>query len=129
MSRRSRALTFSAVQSKKINSNLSTFQKPLPEISLTTKVVEEFYKKVRELENEIQFSQNPSISSIEELVKLYEKGIVSFTESHNEQKVQYFKNKLTKVLMGFEKIKKKQENNKKPTSWSKFMNAHKKKQK
>ena len=126
MSRRSRALTFSAVQSKKINSNLSTFQKPLPEISLTTKVVEEFYKKVIELENEIQLSQNPSIQSIEELVKLYEKGIVSFTESHNAQKVQYFKNKLTKVLMGFEKIKKKQENNKKPTSWSKFMNAHKK---
>ena len=126
MSRRSRAVTFSAVQSKKVNSTLSTFQKPQPEISSTTRVDEDFYRKVIELENEIQLSQNPSIPLIEELVKLYEKGIVSFTESHNTQKVQYFKNKLTKLLLGFEKIKKKQENNKKPTSWSKFMNAHKK---
>ena len=125
MSRRARAVTYSAVQSKKINSTLTTFQDKVMENS-TTKVDEDFYRRIIELENEIQLSQNPSIPLIEELIKLYEKGIVSFTESHSRQKVQYFKNKLTKLLIGYNKIKKKQENNKKPTSWSKFMNAHKK---
>ena len=132
MSRRGRAVTFSAVQSKKVNSTLSTFQNqnkpPKPEVleDSTTKVDEEFFKRIIELENEIQLSQNPSLTLIEELIKLYEKGIVSFTESHSRQKVQYFKNKLTKLLMGYNKLKKKQADNKKPSSWSKFMNAHKK---
>ena len=132
MSRRGRAVTFSAVQSKKVNSTLSTFKNqnkpPEPEVLVdsTTKVGEEFYKRVIELENEIQLSQNPSLPLIEELIKLYEKGIVSFTEFHNRQKVQYFKNKLTKLLMGYNKLKKKESDNKKPSSWSKFMNAHKK---
>ena len=133
MSRRARAVTFSAVQSKKINSTLNSVQKkqdPQPEQkpreALSTKVDEDFYRRIIELENEIQLSQNPSIPLIEELIKLYEKGIVSFTEFHSRQKVNYFKNKLTKLLIGYNKIKKKQEDNKKPTSWSKFMNAHKK---
>ena len=132
MSRRGRAVTFSAVQSKKVNSTLSTFQNknkpPDPEVleDSTTKVDEDFFKRIIELENEIQLSQNPSLPLIEELIKLYEKGIVSFTESHSRQKVQYFKNKLTKLLMGYNKLKKKQADNKKPSSWSKFMNAHKK---
>ena len=134
MSRRARAVTFSAVQSKKVNSTLNTFKnKPEPQPSTqlaveqySTKVNEDFYRRIIELENEIQLSQNPSLTLIEELIKLYEKGIVSFTESHSRQKVQYFKNKLTKLLIGYNKLKKKQDSNKKPTSWSKFMNAHKK---
>ena len=128
MSRRNRAVTFSAAQSKKINSTLSTFQNKLSkqEEPPSNKIGEDFYRRIIELENEIQLSQNPSMELIEELIKLYEKGIVSFTEQHSRQKVQYFKNKLTKLLIGYNKIKKKQEDNKKPTSWSKFMNAHKK---
>ena len=135
MSRRARAVTFSAVQSKKVNSTLNSVQNqkdpdPHPVLqnqeSFSTKVGEDFYRRIIELENEIQLSQNPSIPLIEELIKLYEKGIVSFTVSHSRQKVQYFKNKLTKLLIGYNKLKKKQEDNKKPTSWSKFMNAHKK---
>ena len=60
MSRRARAVTYSAVQSKKINSTLNTFKDQVMENS-TTKVGEDFYRRVIELENEIQLSQNPSI--------------------------------------------------------------------
>ena len=124
---RARAVTFSAAQSKKVNSNLNTFQNKLAEKALPKiKVDEDFYRKVIELENEIQLSQNPSMESMEELIKLYEKGVEHFTETHSRKKVQYFKNKLTQLLLGLEKMKKKEKNNKKPTSWSKFMNAHKK---
>ena len=113
MSRRTRAVTFSAVQSKKINSTLNSVQKKQepqiekqPQESFSTKVDEDFYRRIIELENEIQLSQNPSIPLIEELIKLYERGIVSFTEFHSRQKVNYFKNKLTKLLIGYNKIKK-----------------------
>jgi hypothetical protein len=122
---RARATTFSGNQTKKNKGLPNAFLNNLAETS-NTKIDENFYKRVIELENEIQLSQNPSTTSIEELIKLYEKGIESFTESHSRQKVNYFKNKLTKLLIGYNKIKKKQEDNKKPTSWSKFMNAHKK---
>ena len=124
MSGRKRAVTFAGNQNKNIKST-SVFQSNLIE-SAKTKIDEQFYKRIIELENEIQLSQNPSVPSIEELIKLYEKGIESFTETHSRQKVQYFKNKLTKLLIGYNKIKKKQEDNKKPSSWSQFMNAHKK---
>lgn len=124
MASRPRSVTFAPNQNKKIKSQ-SVFQSNLIE-SGKTKIDEQFYKRIIELENEIQLSQNPSITSIEELIKLYETGIESFTESHSRQKVQYFKNKLTKLLIGYNKIKKKQEDNKKPSSWSQFMNAHKK---
>ena len=124
---RTRAVTFSAVQSKKVNSNLSTFQNKLIEKAQTKiKVNEDFYRRVIELENEIQLSQNPSMESMEELIKLYEKGVEYFTETHSKKKVEYFKNKLTQLLLGYEKMKKREQNKKKPTSWSKFMNAHKK---
>ena len=124
---RTRAVTFSAAQSKKVNSNLSTFQNKLAEKALPKiKVDEDFYRRVIELENEIQLSQNPSMESMEELIKLYEKGVEYFTETHSRKKVQYFKNKLTQLILGLNKLKKKEQNNKKPTSWSKFMNAHKK---
>jgi hypothetical protein len=122
---RARATTFSGNQTKKNKGLPNAFLNNLAETS-NTKIDENFYKRVIELENEIQLSQNPSTTSIEELIKLYEKGIESFTESHSQQKVNYFKNKLTKLIIGYNKIKKKQEDNKKPTSWSKFMNAHKK---
>ena len=124
---RNRSTTFT--HSKTLNNSLNSFKNTLPQDPkelASTKVGEDFYKRIIELENEIQLSQNPSIPLIEELIKLYEKGIVCFTEKHSRQKVNYFKNKLTKLLIGYNKIKKKQEDNKAPTSWSKFMNAHKK---
>ena len=123
MSRRPRAVTFSANQSKKVNSKLNTFQNKLAQTE-RIEVNEEFYKNIIELENEI--SQNPSIPSMEELMKLYEKAVVHFTETHSRQKVQYFKNKLTNLVMECNKAKEKQKNPKKQTSWSKFMNAKKK---
>ena len=122
---RARSITFSGNQTKKNTGMPNAFLNNLAETS-KSKIDENFYRRVIELENEIQLSQNPSTTSIEELIKLYEKGIESFTESHSRQKVNYFKNKLTKLIIGYNKIKKKQEDNKKPTSWSKFMNAHKK---
>ena len=89
---RARAVTFSAAQSKKVNSNLNSFQNKLAEKALPKiKVDEDFYRKVIELENEIQLSQNPSMESMEELIKLYEKGVEHFTETHSRKKVQYFK--------------------------------------
>lgn len=114
-SRRPRAVTFSN----------ETTQAKIREGS-TTKVDENFYKKIIELENEIQLSPKPSRELIDELGKLYERAIVCFTEIKARQKVQFFKNKLTKLLIGLNKLKKQEEKEQKPTNWSKCMSAHKK---
>ena len=117
--KRQRAVTFSDVQSQDhIKNKLKNAQ--------AMKVDENFYKRIIELENEIQLSPKPSLKLTEELGKLYEKAIESFTELKSRQKVQFFKNKLTKLLVGINKLKKQEEKEQKPTNWSKCMSAHKK---
>ena len=82
----------------------------------------DFYRKIIELENKIQLSQ-PTMDEIKELGTLYKKAIEVFCTS-STKKVKFFSDKLTKLLMGVDKLAKKQ--NKKPTKWSLYMNSHKK---
>ena len=82
----------------------------------------DFYRKIIELENKIQLSQ-PTMDEIKELGSLYKKAIEVFCTS-SSKKVKFFSEKLTKLLMGVDKLAKKQ--NKKPTKWSLYMNSHKK---
>ena len=82
----------------------------------------DFYRKIIELENKIQLSQ-PTMDDIKELGSLYKKAIEVFCTS-STKKVKFFSDKLTKLLMGVDKLAKKQ--NKKPTKWSLYMNTHKK---
>ena len=117
--RRPRAVTFSDLESQgRIKNTLKNDE--------STKIDENFYKRIIELENEIQLSPKPSLKQTEELGKLYEKAIENFTGLKSRQKVQFFKNKLTKLLVGINKLKKQQEKEQKPTNWSKCMSAHKK---
>lgn len=88
-----------------------------------TTITPDFYKKIIELENKIQLSQRPNMDDIRELGTLYKKGIETFC-STSPRKVQFYSNKLTKLLVGVDKFAKKQ--NKKPSKWSQYMNSHKK---
>ena len=88
-----------------------------------TTITPEFYKKIIELENKIQLSQRPNMEDIRELGTLYKKGIEAFCTS-SPRKVQFYSNKLTKLLIGVDKLAKKQ--NKKPSKWSIYMNSHRK---
>ena len=81
-----------------------------------------FYRKIIELENKIQLSQ-PNMDEIKELGSLYKKAIEYFCTS-SPNKVLYFQNKLNKLLVGVEKLAKKQ--NKKKSKWSLYMNSNKK---
>ena len=82
----------------------------------------DFYRRIIDLENKIQLSQ-PTMDEIKELGSLYKKAIEVFCTS-SSKKVKFFSEKLTKLLMGVDKLAKKQ--NKKPTKWSLYMNSHKK---
>ena len=82
-----------------------------------------FYQNIIELENKIQLSQRPSMEDIRELGTLYKKAIEVFC-STSPRKVQFYSNKLTKLLIGVDKLAKRQ--NKKVTKWSQYMNSHKK---
>ena len=88
-----------------------------------TKIPPNFYQKIIELENKIQLSPCPSTEDIRELGTLYKQAIEVFC-SKSPRKLQFYSNKLTRLLIGVDKLEKKQ--NKKPTKWSKYMNAHKK---
>ena len=88
-----------------------------------TTITPDFYKRILELENKIQLSQRPNMDDIRELGTLYKKGIEVFC-STSQRKVQFYSNKLTKLLIGVDKLAKKQ--NKKPSKWSLYMNSHKK---
>ena len=88
-----------------------------------TTITPEFYKKIIELENKIQLSQRPNMEDIRELGTLYKKGIEAFCTS-SPRKVQFYSNKLTKLLIGVDKLAKKQ--NKKQSKWSIYMNSHRK---
>ena len=88
-----------------------------------TSLPQDFYQKIIELENEIQLSSRPSMDTIKELGGLYKKGIEAFCTT-SPKKVQYFSKKLTKLLIGVDKLAKRQ--NKQPSKWSQYMNSHKK---
>ena len=81
-----------------------------------------FYRKIIELENKIQLS-HPTMDQIKELGSLYKKAIEVFCTT-SPKKVRFFSDKLNKLLVGVDKLTKKQ--NKKPSQWSKYMNSHKK---
>ena len=87
-----------------------------------TTITPDIYKKIIELENRIQLSQRPSMDDIKELGSLYKNTIEYF--SYEPRKVQFYSNKLTKLLIGVDKLAKKQK--KKQSKWSLYMNAHKK---
>ena len=88
-----------------------------------TTIPQDFYKRIVELENKIQLSQIPNMDDVRELGTLYKKGIEAFC-STSPRKVNFYSNKLTKLLIGADKLAKKQ--NKKPSKWSLYMNSHKK---
>ena len=109
------------------NDNNSTQQSKgnLPDSSkkfIVTTLPPDFYRRIIELENKIQLSQ-PTMDEIKELGSLYKKAIEVFCTS-SSKKVKFFSEKLTKLLMGVNKLAKKQ--NKKPSKWSLYMNSHKK---
>ena len=78
-----------------------------------------FYRRIIELENKIQLSQ-PNFDEIKQLSSLYKKAIEYFCTS-SPNKVQFFSNKLNKLLVGVDKLSKK-----KKSKWSLYMNEHKK---
>ena len=90
---------------------------------LTKSLTDNFYQKIIELENEIQLSLHPSMDTIKELGTLYKKAIEAFS-GVSSQKVQFYTNKLTTLLVAANKLTKKQ--SKKPTKWSQYMESHKK---
>ena len=90
---------------------------------LTKSLTDSFYQKIIELENEVQLSAHPSMDTIKELGTLYKKAIEAFS-GVSTLKVQFYTNKLTTLLVGANKLTKKQ--SKKPTKWSKYMESHKK---
>jgi len=99
----------------KINNN------PLLEQFKVATLPQGFYRKIIELENKIQLS-TPNMDEIKQLSSLYKKAIEYFCTS-SPTKVQFFSNKLNKLLVGVDKLAKKQ--NKKKSKWSLYMNVHK----
>ena len=90
---------------------------------LTKSLTDSFYQKIIELENEVQLSLHPSMDTIKELGILYKKAIEAFS-GVSSLKVQFYTNKLTKLLVAANKLTKKQ--SKKQTKWSQYMESHKK---
>ena len=90
---------------------------------LSKLLTDSFYQKIIELENEVQLTDCPSMEKIKELGILYKKAIEVFSGVSNK-KVQFFTNKLMKLLLAANKLTKKRA--KKPTKWSKYMENHKK---
>ena len=79
------------------NSQLKFMYKPL---SL------DFYRLIVEKENEIQLTPNPTEKNIENLAHLYKKAMENFSGISSE-KVLFYNNKLTKLIIGVQKNKKK----------------------
>ena len=90
---------------------------------LSKSLTDAFYQRIIELENEIQLSAHPSMDTVKELGSAYKKAIEAFS-GVSSQKVQFYTNKLTKLLVASNKLTKRQ--SKKPTKWSQYMENHKK---
>ena len=91
--------------------------------NLSLNLTDDFYKNIIELENEIQLAPYPSMDKIKDLGTLYKKAIEAFSFV-STKKVQFYTNKLTQLLVGADKLAKKQ--NKVKTKWSQYMDSHKK---
>ena len=105
----------------KIDNNNPKTEEKTVKFKLTT-LPPDFYRRIIELENKIQLSQ-PTMDEIKELGSLYKKAIEVFCTT-SPKKVRFFSDKLTKLLLGVDKLAKKQ--NKKPSKWSLYMNSHRK---
>ncbi len=66
----------------------------------------EFFQSIIEKENEIQLNGNPNEENIKELAGLYKNAIENYSGISNE-KVIFYNNKLTKLIMAVQKNKKK----------------------
>ena len=65
----------------------------------------------------------PNEDNIKELARLYKKAIENFS-GVSPEKVLFYNNKLTKLIIAVQKNKKKK--NSKPSHWSNYVNKHKK---
>lgn len=86
-------------------------------------LTDKFYQQIIELENEIQLAPNPSMDTVRNLGSLYKTAIETFS-GVSQKKVDFYNRKMTQLVMISNKINKNQ--NKKQTSWSKYMKNHKK---
>jgi len=86
-------------------------------------LTDKFYQQIIELENEIQLAPNPSMDTVRNLGSLYKTAIETFS-GVSQKKVDFYTRKMTQLVMISNKINKNQ--NKKQTSWSKYMKNHKK---
>ena len=91
--------------------------------SLAEKLPQNFFKNIIEKENLVQLSSNPSEEAVSELGSLYKKAIEIYSNV-SKDKVIFYSNKLSKLLIGAQKAQKKKEQ--KPSNWSKYFEAKKK---
>ena len=87
------------------------------------KLPQNFFKNMIEKENLVQLSSNPSEEAVRELGGLYKKAIEIYSNV-SKDKVVFYSNKLSKLLIGIQKAQKKKEQ--KPSNWSKYFEAKKK---
>ena len=91
--------------------------------NLAEKLPQNFFKNIIEKENLVQLSSNPSEEAVSELGSLYKKAIEIYSNV-SKDKVMFYSNKLSKLLIGAQKAQKKKEQ--KPSNWSKYFEAKKK---
>jgi hypothetical protein len=91
--------------------------------NLAEKLPQNFFKNIIEKENLVQLSSNPSEEAVSELGGLYKKAIEIYSNV-SKDKVMFYSNKLSKLLIGAQKAQKKKEQ--KPSNWSKYFEAKKK---
>ena len=91
--------------------------------NLAEKLPQNFFKNIIEKENLVQLSSNPSEEAVSELGSLYKKAIEIYSNV-SKDKVIFYSNKLSKLLIGAQKAQKKKEQ--KPSNWSKYFDAKKK---
>jgi len=99
---------------KNIDNYYSNYSEKLPQ---------NFFKNMIEKENLVQLSSNPSEETVRELGGLYKKAIEIYSNV-SKDKVIFYSNKLSKLLIGMQKAQKKKE--RKPSNWSKYFEAKKK---
>ena len=91
--------------------------------NLAEKLPQNFFKNIIEKENLVQLSSTPSEEAVSELGSLYKKAIEIYSNV-SKDKVIFYSNKLSKLLIGAQKAQKKKEQ--KPSNWSKYFDAKKK---
>lgn len=93
--------------------------------NLSQKLPSNFYQQIVEKENEMNLTTKPNLKTIQELCILYKKAIESFS-GVSPNKVQFFSNKLMKLVMYEKNMKKQKEDKKKQYSrFNDFINRRK----